>query len=184
MTKMVRSGWLSRARTAGRDRPSRPARKTTCTRRSTRFSTPTCATDSCITSRCRKSAGALDRYMASLDVPRAKDRRVAQGRSGSVLGQRLQRARPADRHRRLSDQGKVCGVSRQEHPADSWRVRATEAPRRPASCSTLDEIEKNVIAKFGDARLLLALGRGAIGSGRLRSEAYQAPHARRAARAW
>lgn len=37
---------------------------------------------------------------------------------------------------------------------------------------TLDEIEK-VIAAFGDARALLALGRGTIGSGRLRSEAYQ-----------
>lgn len=37
---------------------------------------------------------------------------------------------------------------------------------------TLDEIEK-VIAAFGDARALLALGRGTIGGGRLRSEAYQ-----------
>jgi hypothetical protein len=38
---------------------------------------------------------------------------------------------------------------------------------------TLDEIEKTVIAGFGDARMLLALGRGTIGSGRLRSEAYR-----------
>lgn len=37
---------------------------------------------------------------------------------------------------------------------------------------TLDEIEKTVIAGFGDGRLVFALGRGAIGSGRLRSEAY------------
>ncbi len=37
---------------------------------------------------------------------------------------------------------------------------------------TLDEIE-NLIAAFGDARLLLALGRGSIGSGRLRSEVYR-----------
>jgi hypothetical protein len=37
---------------------------------------------------------------------------------------------------------------------------------------TLDQIEKDVIAQFGDARLILALGRGAIGSGRLRSEAF------------
>ncbi len=36
---------------------------------------------------------------------------------------------------------------------------------------TLDEIE-NLIAAFGDARLLLALGRGSIGSPRLRSEVY------------
>ena len=37
---------------------------------------------------------------------------------------------------------------------------------------TLDEIEKTVIAGFGDTRMLIALGRGALGSGRLRSEAY------------
>jgi hypothetical protein len=37
---------------------------------------------------------------------------------------------------------------------------------------TLDEIE-NLIAGFGDARLLLALGRGTIGSARLRSEVYR-----------
>jgi len=36
---------------------------------------------------------------------------------------------------------------------------------------TLDEIEKTVIAGFGDVRMLIALGRGALGSGRLRSEA-------------
>ncbi len=38
---------------------------------------------------------------------------------------------------------------------------------------TLDEIEKTVIAGFGDVRMVLALGRGALGSGRLRSEAYR-----------
>lgn len=37
---------------------------------------------------------------------------------------------------------------------------------------TLDEIEKTVITGFGDTRMLIALGRGALGSGRLRSEAY------------
>jgi hypothetical protein len=39
---------------------------------------------------------------------------------------------------------------------------------------TLDEIETKMIAAFGDARLHLALGRGARGSPRLRSEAYSA----------
>ena len=39
---------------------------------------------------------------------------------------------------------------------------------------TLDEIEKTILPEFGDPRLHLALGRGAIGSGRLRSEAYTA----------
>lgn len=39
---------------------------------------------------------------------------------------------------------------------------------------TLDAIEKTVIVPMGDARALLALGRGALGSGRLRSETYRA----------
>ena len=37
---------------------------------------------------------------------------------------------------------------------------------------TLDEMETGVIAEFGDPRLFLALGRGAVDSGRLRSESY------------
>jgi uncharacterized protein DUF547 len=37
---------------------------------------------------------------------------------------------------------------------------------------TLDEIEKTILPDFKEPRLYLALGRGAIGSGRLRSEAY------------
>lgn len=37
---------------------------------------------------------------------------------------------------------------------------------------TLDEIEKAILPEFKEPRLYLALGRGAVGSGRLRSEAY------------
>jgi Protein of unknown function, DUF547 len=37
---------------------------------------------------------------------------------------------------------------------------------------TLDQIENTVLADFDDARVYLALGRGAVGSGRLRSEAF------------
>lgn len=37
---------------------------------------------------------------------------------------------------------------------------------------TLDDIEKTVLLEFGEPRLYLALGRGAVGSGRLRSEAF------------
>lgn len=39
---------------------------------------------------------------------------------------------------------------------------------------TLDQVEKEILEPLGDARAILALGRGAIGSGRLRSEAYNA----------
>jgi hypothetical protein len=37
---------------------------------------------------------------------------------------------------------------------------------------TLDQIEQTVLPEFKDPRIYLALGRGAVGSGRLRSEAY------------
>jgi hypothetical protein len=39
---------------------------------------------------------------------------------------------------------------------------------------TLDGIEKDILTPLNDARAFLALGRGAIGGGRLRSEAYDA----------
>ena len=39
---------------------------------------------------------------------------------------------------------------------------------------TLDAIERDVIGEFNDARALLALGRGAVGGPRLKSEAYTA----------
>lgn len=39
---------------------------------------------------------------------------------------------------------------------------------------TLDQIEKDIIVPLGDARAVLALGRGAMGGGRLKSEAFSA----------
>jgi hypothetical protein len=39
---------------------------------------------------------------------------------------------------------------------------------------SLDGIERDILAPLGDARVLLALGRGAYGGGRLRSEAFDA----------
>lgn len=48
-------------------------------------------------------------------------------------------------------------------------------PRRVAGRSlTLDDIEKTVLPAFEEPRLFLALGRGAVGGGRLRSEAFTA----------
>jgi hypothetical protein len=44
---------------------------------------------------------------------------------------------------------------------------------------TLDQIEQTVLQPFGDPRIYLALGRGAVGSGRLRSEAYSAANVER-----
>jgi hypothetical protein len=63
-----------------------------------------------------------------------------------------------------------------EYPAASIRQipGAFESRRHQVAgrSLTLDQIEQTVLPGFGDPRVFLALGRGAVGSGRLRSEAY------------
>lgn len=65
-----------------------------------------------------------------------------------------------------------------DYPANSIRQIPGAFERRTFRAGgrmlTLDAIEKDVIAEFGDARALLALGRGAMGGPRLKSEAYTA----------
>jgi Protein of unknown function, DUF547 len=65
-----------------------------------------------------------------------------------------------------------------EYPARSVRQipgAFERLTRRVAGRSlTLDQIEQTVLPSFNDPRLFLALGRGAVGSGRLRSEVYTA----------
>jgi hypothetical protein len=64
------------------------------------------------------------------------------------------------------------------YPPDSIRQVPGAFERRTFQAGghslTLDAIELDVIAQFRDARALLALGRGSVGSGRLKSEAYVA----------
>ena len=63
-----------------------------------------------------------------------------------------------------------------EYPPDSIRQipGAFEKPlhRVAGRAVSLDSIEKEILAPLGDARVLLALGRGSEGGGRLSSEAY------------
>lgn len=63
-----------------------------------------------------------------------------------------------------------------EYPANSIRQIPGAFERRTHRAGgrtlTLDALERDVIAPFGDPRALLALGRGANGGGRLKSEAY------------
>lgn len=65
-----------------------------------------------------------------------------------------------------------------DYPANSIRQIPGAFERRQFRAGgrmlTLDAIEKDVIGEFNDARALLALGRGAVGSPRLKSEAYTA----------
>ena len=63
-----------------------------------------------------------------------------------------------------------------DYPAVSIRQIPGAFERRPHRAGgrtlTLDALERDVIAGFGDPRALFALGRGALGGGRLKSEAY------------
>ena len=64
------------------------------------------------------------------------------------------------------------------YPANSIRQIPGAFERTPHAIAgkqlTLDQIETTILPDFHDPRLYLALGRGAIGSGRLRSEAFSA----------
>jgi hypothetical protein len=115
----------------------------------------------------------LDRYVASLDVPAA---------TYASWSQDAQKAFWVNAYNALVLQTVVNrypirGKSDQ-YPASSIRqipgAFETAKHRVAGRSVTLDEIEKTVLPEFKDPRLLLALGRGAIGSGRLRSEAYTA----------
>lgn len=119
----------------------------------------------------RSERGRLDRYLASLDVPPAdydrwpRERRMAfwvNAYNAFVL-------------RTVIDHYPI-GARTADYPADSIRQIPGAFERlkhRAAGRSvTLDEIEKTILPEFEDPRLYLALGRGAVGSGRLRSEAY------------
>jgi len=81
----------------------------------------------------------------------------------------LQRSRPADRHRSLSDSGTVGRLSIEEH---SQIRRVRRLPHRVAGRTlTLDQIEQTVLPSSTIPRVFFALG-AARWAGRLRSEAF------------
>jgi Protein of unknown function, DUF547 len=121
----------------------------------------------------QSSRGALDRYVASLNVPTAtydswsREAKIAfwvNAYNAFVL-------------QTVVNRYPIRGTS-SAYPASSIRQIAgafDQTKHRAAGRSvTLDEIEKTVLTAFAEPRLSLALGRGAVGSGRLRSEAYTA----------
>ena len=119
----------------------------------------------------RGERGRLDRYVASLNVPGAtyqgwsKNEKIAFWLNGynAIVLQTVINHYP------------IRGKSSQ-YPQGSIRqipgAFETAKHRLAGRSLTLDEIEKTVLPEFDEARLYLALGRGAVGSGRLRSEAY------------
>jgi hypothetical protein len=119
----------------------------------------------------KSERGRLDRYAASLNVASAvydawpREEKMAfwvNAYNAFVL-------------QTVIDRYPIHGAS-PKYPAESIRQipGAFETLRHRAAGRnvTLDEVEKTILPEFNDPRLQLALGRGALGSGRLRSEAY------------
>jgi hypothetical protein len=119
----------------------------------------------------RSDRGRLDRYAASLNVaPDVYDRWLREQKMAFWLN-----AYNAFVLQTVIDHYPIRGSSK-SYPANSIRQipgAFEQAKHRVAGRSlTLDDIEKTVLPEFKEPRLYLALGRGAVGSGRLRSEAY------------
>jgi hypothetical protein len=119
----------------------------------------------------RSDRGRLDRYLASLNVPAA----TYDGWSREHKMAFWVNAYNAIVLETVINHYPIHGTS-SHYPANSIRQipgAFDQAKYHLAGKNlTLDEIEKNVLPPFKEPRLYLALGRGALGSGRLRSEAY------------
>lgn len=124
----------------------------------------------------KSDRGRLDRYIAALDSPDAR----AQV-SGSCAQQQAFwiNAYNALVLRSVIDHFPIRGKAA-SYPANSIRqipgVFERVVHRLAGRAMTLDAIENDGLTPLGDARVFLALGRGAVGGGRLRSEAYDAAH--------
>ena len=121
----------------------------------------------------QSTRGALDRYAASLNVPTA----TYDGWSREAKMAFWVNAYNTFVLQTVVSRYPIRGTSG-AYPASSIRQipgAFDQTKHRAAGRSvTLDEIEKTVLAEFKEPRLSLALGRGAVGSGRLRSEAFTA----------
>lgn len=123
----------------------------------------------------RIERGALDRYVASLNGAAATA--LARGTPAEQMAFWIN-AYNALVLRTVVDHFPIRGRAK-EYPASSIRQipGAFERPAHRVAGRTisLDAIEKEILAPLGDPRVFLALGRGAYGGGRLRSEAFDAP---------
>ena len=120
----------------------------------------------------RSERGALDRYVAALDGPSAGEL-AARPRAEQIAF--WINAYNALVLRAVIDHYPIRGRAPEYPPSSLRQVPGAfdRIARRVAGRSlTLDAIERDVLAAFGDPRVFLALGRGSVGGGRLRSEAF------------
>lgn len=121
----------------------------------------------------RSERGRLDRHVASLNVaPATYDRWSRDAKVAFWLN-----AYNAIVLQTIVNRYPIRGKA-PSYPASSVRqipgAFDTAKHRVAGRTLSLDEIEKTVLPEFRDPRVYLALGRGAVGSGRLRSEAFTA----------
>jgi hypothetical protein len=119
----------------------------------------------------RSDRGRLDRYVAALNVTAATYAGWAREHQMAFW----LNAYNAIVLQAVIDHYPIRGRSSAYPPNSIRQVPGAfdQARHRVAGRSvTLDEIEKTVLREFNEPRLYLALGRGAVGSGRLKSEAY------------
>lgn len=119
--------------------------------------------------------GPLDRYLASLDSASVRAALPSWSRAEQLAF--WMNAYNACVLRAVIDHYPIRGTA-SAYPASSLRqisgVFDRQVVRVGGAAVTLDALEQERLAPLGDARALLALGRGALGGGRLRSEAYAA----------
>lgn len=115
---------------------------------------------------------ALDQFVASLDVPAAD---VAAWSNDAQMAFWLN-AYNALVLQTIIDRYPIRGAA-PDYPPTSVRQIPGGFDQRTFAVGgrkvTLDAIEQTILMPMGDARVLLAMGRGAIGGGRLKSEAYR-----------
>ena len=123
----------------------------------------------------RSDRGRLDRYIASLSAPGATALAGGTQEEQKALWINVYNALVL---RTIIDHYPIRGGAKQ-YPANSIRQipgAFEKAQHRVAGRTvSLDSIEKEILTPLGDARVFLALGRGAHGGGRLRSEAFDGP---------
>jgi hypothetical protein len=119
----------------------------------------------------RSERGRLDRYIASLNTVSS----LYEGWSNEHKMAFWVNAYNAIVLQTVINHYPIHGASKNYPPNSIRQIPGAfeQAKHRVAGKSlTLDEIEKTILPQFKEPRLHLALGRGAMGSGRLRSEAY------------
>jgi len=120
----------------------------------------------------KASRAGLARYIASLDMPEAAFARLSRDEQVALLINAYNAIVLHTVVQHYPIEGRAGAF-----PAKSIRQipGVYERKHRVAGRSvSLDELERWLLDDYKDARVIFALGRGALGSGRLRSEAYTA----------